>query len=214
MEAIVYNQEGKELQKISISDSVFSVKINEDVLFRNYHRYLTNKRAGTASTKTRGEVSGGGAKPWRQKGTGRARHGSIRSPIWRGGGVVFGPHPRDYKFTIPKKMRKAGIRMALTIKAKENKLQIVDNFNLSEIKTKKMLEILKNLNVERNALIVVDGKNEILRKSLKNIENVKLINVLDLNVFDVLKYDKIIMTLAGLRKVEEIWGEKSQEKLS
>lgn len=214
MEAIVYNQEGKELQKISISDSVFSVKINEDVLFRNYHRYLTNKRAGTASTKTRGEVSGGGAKPWRQKGTGRARHGSIRSPIWRGGGVVFGPHPRDYKFTIPKKMRKAGIRMALTIKAKENKLQIVDNFNLSEIKTKKMLEILKNLNVERNALIVVDGKNEILRKSLKNIENVKLINVLDLNVFDVLKYDKIIMTLAGLRRVEEIWGEKSQEKLS
>lgn len=214
MEAIVYNQEGKELQKISISDSVFSVKINEDVLFRNYHRYLTNKRAGTASTKTRGEVSGGGAKPWRQKGTGRARHGSIRSPIWRGGGVVFGPHPRDYRFTIPKKMRKAGIRMALTIKAKENKLQIVDNFNLSEIKTKKMLEILKNLNVERNALIVVDGKNEILRKSLKNIENVKLINVLDLNVFDVLKYDKIIMTLAGLRKVEEIWGEKSQEKLS
>jgi large subunit ribosomal protein L4 len=214
METVLYNQEGKELEKISISDSIFSVKINKDVLFRNYYRYLNNKRSGCASTKTRKDVSGGGRKPWRQKGTGRARHGSIRSPIWKGGGVVFGPHPRDYKFNIPKKMRKNGIKMALTIKVQENKFQVIENFDLKEIKTKKMLEIMKNLNVGRDALIVVDEKDEILEKSLNNIRNVKLIKVLELNVFDILKYEKLIITLPALRKVEEIWGEKNQEKLS
>ena len=201
----VYNMEGKEVDKIELNDSIFGVEINEHLVHMAVLQQLANKRQGTQSAKTRSEVSGGGRKPWRQKGTGHARQGSTRSPQWTGGGVVFAPTPRDYSFKLNKKEKRAALKSALTSRVVENKFVVVDELKLDEIKTKKFVEVLKNLNVEK-ALVVLNDMDEKVIASAANIPTVKTTQTNELNVFDVLKYDTVVVTKAAVATIEEVYA--------
>jgi len=182
--------------EMTLPDEVFSYPVKEHLIYEAVINYRANQRRGTACTKTRGEVSGGGRKPWRQKGTGRARAGSIRSPLWRKGGVVFGPKPRDYSYQIPKKAKRNALKSALAMKLKENKIIIVDNLELDEPKTKKGLEIIKNLEID-SGLFIDTNKNKNLILAIRNIPKMKAIGWEDVNIYDVLLYDKIIFSKRG-----------------
>lgn len=201
----VYNMEGKEVDKIELNDSIFGVEINEHLVHMAVLQQLANKRQGTQKAKTRSEVRGGGRKPWRQKGTGHARQGSTRSPQWTGGGVVFAPAPRDYSFKLNKKEKRAALKSALTSRVVENKFVVVDELKLDEIKTKKFVEVLKNLNVEK-ALVVLNDMDEKVIASAANIPTVKTTQTNELNVFDVLKYDTVVVTKAAVATIEEVYA--------
>ena len=201
----VYNMEGKEVDKIELNDSIFGVEINEHLVHMAVLQQLANKRQGTQKAKTRSEVRGGGRKPWRQKGTGHARQGSTRSPQWTGGGVVFAPTPRDYSFKLNKKEKRAALKSALTSRVVENKFVVVDELKLDEIKTKKFVEVLKILNVEK-ALVVLNDMDEKVIASAANIPTVKTTQTNELNVFDVLKYDTVVVTKAAVATIEEVYA--------
>lgn len=199
----VYNINKEKVGEMELSPQVFDVEVKEHLIHDVVKMQLNNRRRGTASTKTRSQVSGGGSKPWRQKGTGRARAGSNTSPIWVRGGVVFGPHPRDYSYKVPKKVRKGAIKSVLTSKLREGNLYVIQDFPLQEIKTKAFLTILKRLNIE-NALIIVDGPNEKLLKSARNLPHIQVMKVEGLNVYDILRYKHLVFKRSALEKVEEI----------
>ena len=201
----VYNMEGKEVDSIELNDSIFGVEINEHLVHMAVLQQLANNRQGTQKAKTRSEVRGGGRKPWRQKGTGHARQGSTRSPQWTGGGVVFAPTPRDYSFKLNKKEKRAALKSALTSRVVENKFVVVDELKFDEIKTKKFVEVLKNLNVEK-ALVVLNDMDEKVIASAANIPTVKTTQTNELNVFDVLKYDTVVVTKAAVATIEEVYA--------
>ncbi len=199
----VYNMEGKEVGTLELNDAVFGVEVNEHLVHLAVVRQLANKRQGTQKAKTRSEVSGGGRKPWRQKGTGHARQGSTRAPQWTGGGVVFAPVPRDYSFKMNKKERRLALKSALTSRVQENKLVVLDELKLDAIKTKDMQNVLNNLKVEK-AMVVTDNENVIV--SARNIPNVITASVGTLNVFDILKYNTVVLDKAAVAKVEEVYA--------
>ena len=201
----VLNMEGKKVGDIELNESVFGVKVNDIVVHTALVNYLANQRQGTQSTKTRAEVRGGGRKPWRQKGTGRARQGSIRAPQWIKGGIALGPKPRSYKYAIPKKMRQLALKSVLTSKVQEGNLVVVDKLELNEIKTKNMVNVLNNLKVNK-ALVVLDSKNLNVQASARNIENVKTSLVNTINVYDLLKYDSLVLTEDAIKKIEEVYA--------
>ena len=202
----VYNIEGKKVSDIELADSVFGIEPNEKIVHSVLVNYLANQRQGTANTKTRAEVSGGGRKPWKQKGTGRARQGSIRAPQWFKGGIALGPKPRDYRYTVNKKERRLAIRSVLSSKVLENNLVVVDAMNFDAIKTKNMVSALNNLKVEGKTLIVLPEKNENVQKSARNIEGVKTSLVNTINVYDLLKYNKLILTVDAVKNLEEVYA--------
>ena len=201
----VYNIEGKEVGTIDLSDAVFGVEVNEHLVHMAVVSQLANKRQGTQKAKTRSEVSGGGRKPWRQKGTGHARQGSTRSPQWTGGGVVFAPVPRDYSFKMNKKEKRAALQSALTSRVEENKFIVVDELNFDEIKTKKFQEVLNNLNVNK-ALVVLEDGNTNVEISARNIAGVKTAKTNTINVYDILKYNTVIATKAAVATIEEVYA--------
>ena len=213
----VYNTDGKGVDKLDVNDAVFGVEINEHLVHQAVVTQLANSRQGTQSAKTRSEVSGGGRKPWRQKGTGHARQGSTRSPQWTGGGVVFAPKPRDYSKKMNKQERQLALKSVLTAKVQDEKFIVVDSFELDEIKTKKVAEILKNLKAE-DAFVVTNGKNENLVRSANNLPDVKtgLIEVVEsgeakevhstLNVYDILSYDALVITKDAVAAIEEVYA--------
>ena len=199
----VYNMEGNEVGTLELNDAVFGVEVNEHLVHMAVVRQLANKRQGTQKAKTRSEVSGGGRKPWRQKGTGHARQGSTRAPQWTGGGVVFAPVPRDYSFKMNKKERRIALKSALTTRVQENKLVVLDELKLDAIKTKDMQNVLNNLKVEK-AMVVTDNENVIV--SARNIPNVITASVGTMNVFDILKYNTVIATKAAVATIEEVYA--------
>ncbi len=201
----VYNMEGKEVGKIDLNDAVFGVEVNEHLVHMAVVQYLANKRQGTQKAKTRSEVSGGGRKPWRQKGTGHARQGSIRAPQWKGGGVVFAPVPRDYSFKLNKKEKQAALKSALTSRVQENKLIVVDELNFSEIKTKNFKAVMDNLKVNK-ALVVMGEKNENAVRSAKNLPTINTTYVNTINVYDILKGDTVVLTKDAVAKIEEVYA--------
>ena len=201
----VYNIEGKEVGTIDLNDAVFGVEINEHLVHMAVVNQLANNRQGTQKAKTRSEVSGGGRKPWRQKGTGHARQGSTRSPQWTGGGVVFAPVPRDYSFKMNKKEKRAALKSALTSRVEENKFIVVDELNFDEIKTKKFQAVLNNLNVNK-ALVVLEDGNKNVEISAKNIPDVKTAHTNTINVYDILKYNTVIATKAVVAAIEEVYA--------
>ncbi|MCZ0755257.1 50S ribosomal protein L4 [Anoxybacillus sp. J5B_2022] len=200
----LYNQNGATVGEIELNDSVFGIEPNKHVLFEAVIMQRASLRQGTHKTKNRAEVSGGGRKPWRQKGTGRARQGSIRSPQWRGGGTVFGPVPRSYSYKLPKKVRRLAIKSALSSKVLENNIVVLDNLALEAPKTKEMVKILNNLSVDRKALIVTADLNENILLSARNIPGVTVVTANGINVLDVLNHDKLVITKAAVEKVEEV----------
>lgn len=202
----LYNMLGEKVGDIDLNDNIFGIEVNEHAIYEVVKNQLANRRQGTQSAKTRTEVRGGGRKPWRQKGTGRARQGSIRAPHWTGGGVTFAPKPRDYSYKVPKKVKKLAMKSALSSKVENNEIIILDELNLSEPKTKEMVKILNNINAGKKALIVMDEKNANVIKSANNIPNVQTILVNTLNVYDILNYDSFIITKDAVRKVEEVYA--------
>ena len=201
----VYNIEGKEVGTMELNDAVFGVEVNEHLVHMAVVNQLANKRQGTQKAKTRSEVSGGGRKPWRQKGTGHARQGSTRSPQWTGGGVVFAPTPRDYSFKMNKKEKRAALKSALTAKVEENKFIVIDEIALSEIKTKSIANMLKGLDVSK-ALVVLEDGNVNAEISARNIADVKTAKTNTINVFDVLKYNTVVATKAAVQASEEVYA--------
>jgi len=202
----VYNIDGKKVSEVELKEEIFGIIPNEAVVHTVLVNYLANQRQGTQSTKTRAEVRGGGRKPWRQKGTGRARQGSIRAPQWIKGGIALGPKPRSYKYSVNKKERRLALKSLLSSKVIENQLVIVDSLPLTEIKTKSMVSALNNLKVEGKTLIVLPERNENVQKSARNIENVKTSLVNTMNVYDLLKYNKLVLTLDAVKKIEEVYA--------
>lgn len=200
----VYDITGAQTGEIELSDTVFGVEMNTSLVHQAVVRQLANQRLGTAATKTRGMVRGGGRKPWRQKGTGRARAGTIRSPLWVGGGTVFGPHPRSYAQAMPRKARRLAIKCALSAKVRDNELIVVENLALAEAKTKKMVEALRNLKAADKALIILPQRDDTVERSARNIPGVKTITTLGLNVHDILKHDSLVLTKAAVAKIEEV----------
>mgnify|MGYP000683038075 FL=1 len=201
----VFNMSGSEVGSIELNDSVFAVEVNTHVMHQAVVQYLANKRQGTQSALTRAEVRGGGRKPWRQKGTGRARQGSTRSPQWTGGGVVFAPKPRDYSFKLNKKVKRLALKSALTTKVNDGKFVVVDEINLPEMKTKEMVKVLNNLNVNKS-LVVLEDANEKAVVAARNIPTVKTASVSTINVYDILKYDSVVVTKAAVEKIEEVYA--------
>ena len=201
----VLNKEGKKVADMELNESVFAVEINEHALHQVVVALLANKRQGTQSTKTRSEVRGGGIKPWRQKGTGRARQGSIRSPQWIKGGIVFAPKPRDYRVSVPKSMKKVAMKSALTSKVQENQMIVLDSLNFDAPKTKNIVEMLKALEANK-ALIVTAESNEVVYKSARNIQGINIIPANNINVYDLLKYEKLIITKDAVSKIEEVYA--------
>ncbi|CCY71831.1 50S ribosomal protein L4 [Clostridium sp. CAG:921] len=201
----VLNMEGNKVGDIELNETVFGVEVNDVVVHSALVNYLANQRQGTQSTKTRAEVRGGGRKPWKQKGTGRARQGSIRAPQWIKGGIALGPKPRSYKYAIPKKMRQLAFRSVLTSKVQEGNLIVVDKLELNEIKTKNMVNVLNNLKANK-ALIMLSEKNLNVQASSRNIENVKTTLVNTINIFDLLKYDSLVVTEDAVKKLEEVYA--------
>ena len=202
----VYNMQGKKVSDVELSEVVFGIEPNEAIVHSVLVNYLANQRQGTQSTKTRAEVRGGGRKPWRQKGTGRARQGSTRAPQWIKGGIALGPKPRSYKYTVNKKERRLAIKSVLSSKVLENSLVVVDKMDLKEIKTKTMVKALADLKVTESALIVLPEKNETVQKSARNIENVKTSLVNTINVYDLLKYKKLVVTVDTVKTIEEVYA--------
>lgn len=202
----VYNTEGKQVGEIDLKDEIFGAEVNQPLLHQAVQVYLANQRQGTHSAKTRAEVRGGGRKPWRQKGTGRARQGSIRSPQWTGGGVVFAPKPRDYSQKLSKKMRRQAMLSALSSKAANNEIMVLDSLVMDRPKTAFISAMLKNLNIDKKALIVVKGGDEVVARSARNIPGVKTTFAGSLNVYDILKYDTFLITRDAVQEVEEVYG--------
>ena len=201
----VYNIEGKEVGTIELNDAVFGVEVNEHLMHMAVVQQLANKRQGTQKAKTRSEVSGGGRKPWRQKGTGHARQGSTRAPQWTGGGVVFAPTPRDYSFKLNKKEKRAALKSALTSRVEENKFIVVDEMKFEEIKTKNFQAMLNNLSVAK-ALVVIEEGNTNAVLSARNIADVKTAGTNTINVYDILKYNTVIVTKAAVATIEEVYA--------
>ena len=202
----LFNIEGNKVGDYTLNDNVFNVEVNKAVLHQVVVAQLANKRQGTQSTKTRAEVRGGGAKPWKQKGTGRARQGSIRSPQWKGGGVVFAPKPRDYSYTVPKKVRRLAMKSALTSKIENNEIIIVDDFAMEVPKTREFTGVLRALNAGKKSLVVTSENSPIVVKSGRNIPGVKVSFVNMLNVYDIINSDTMIITRKAIEKVEEVYA--------
>ena len=202
----VYDIKGKKVSDIELAESVFGIEPNENIVHTVLVNYLANQRQGTQSTKTRAEVRGGGRKPWRQKGTGRARQGSIRAPQWIKGGIALGPKPRSYKYTVNKKEKRLAIKSVLSSKVLEKQLTVVDKLELKEIKTKSMVNALAALKVEGKTLIVVPEVNKNVLMSARNIEGVKTITANNINVFDLLKYNNLILSVDTVKKLEEVYA--------
>ena len=202
----VYNVEGKKVSDVELKEEIFGIEPNEAIVHSVLVNYLANQRQGTQSTKTRAEVRGGGRKPWRQKGTGRARQGSIRAPQWVKGGIALGPKPRSYKYTVNKKERRLAIKSLLSSKVLEKELTVVDKLELAEIKTKTMVKALADLKVEGKTLIVLPENNKNVLMSARNIEGVKIITLNNINVFDLLKYNNLVLPLETVKKIEEVYA--------
>lgn len=200
MQIDVIDKNGTKVSRMDLNETLYG-EVKEHLFYEVVKMQLANRRSGTASTKTKGEVSGGGIKPWKQKGTGRARSGSIRSPLWRHGGTVFGPHPRDYSYKVPKKVMKEALKSALALRLKDGALKIYDTLDIDAPKTKSALEILKKAGLD-NALIVIEGKNRNLELAVRNLKDFKVIAAGGLNVYDILNYDNLVITKGALEKVE------------
>jgi large subunit ribosomal protein L4 len=199
--ADVFDIEKKKVSQVDLNDAVFGAEVNEAIIYDVVKMQLASRRSGTASTKTRSDVSGGGKKPWRQKGTGRARAGTTRSPIWRGGGIVFGPHPRDYAYSIPKKVRKKAVISALSMKFRDNKMLILKDFPMEKISTRVFKSVFDLFSLKK-ALFVLDENNEVLLKSSRNMKNVKMIRSEGINVYDILNHDHLILLEPSVKKIE------------
>ena len=202
----VLNINGEKVSEMELSENLFGAEINEHVVYQVVKSHLANKRVGTQSAKTRAEVRGGGAKPWRQKGTGRARQGSIRSPQWKGGGVVFAPKPRDYSYTVPKKIRRLALKSVLTDKVNEGNLVVVDDINLTEWKTREFAKMLSALKVGKKALVVTKDNSPEVVRSGRNIKNVKIAFVGTMNVYDILNANTLVLTKDAVVKAEEVYA--------
>ena len=202
----VYNQLGEVVGDIELNEAIFGVEVNEHVVYEVVKNHLANRRQGTQSAKTRAEVRGGGRKPWRQKGTGRARQGSIRAPQWKGGGVVFAPKPRSYRYSVPKKVRRLAMRSVLTSKVLEGELRVLDALTIDAFSTKKAKEILKNLNLETKTIIVLPEGNEKIVKSFANLPKVETVVVDYMNVYDLLRFDNLVIVKDALSKIEEVYA--------
>ena len=202
----VYNVDGKKTGDVELKEEIFGIIPNEDVVHSVVVNYLANQRQGTQSTKTRSEVSGGGKKPWRQKGTGRARKGSIRAPQWIKGGIALGPKPRSYSYRINKKEKRLAVKSVLSSKVAENELVVLDKLEMNEVKTKNMVKVLNNLKLEGKVLIVLPEKNENVQLSSRNIEGVKTSLVNNMNAYELLKYNKLVVTLDTVKKIEEVYA--------
>ena len=200
----VHNIKGENVGEVSLKDNIFNTKINKYLVHQAVKRYLANRRRGTASTKNRSEVRGGGAKPWRQKGTGRARAGTNSSPIWVGGGIVFGPTPRDYSFSLPRKMKVAALKSVLSDKLKNKEIIIVDNLLLEENKTNKLVEILKNLQALKKPLIIIEKEDNGILQAARNIKGTQILSVSKINTYDLINHEKIIITKKALKRIEEV----------
>ncbi|MDR9501211.1 MAG: 50S ribosomal protein L4 [Desulfurivibrionaceae bacterium] len=200
--AQVYNAKNEQVGEVTLKDDLFGVEVKPHILHDVVRMQLANRRSGNSSTKTRVEVAGSGAKPWKQKGTGRARSGSRRSPIWRGGGIAFGPKPRDYSYKLPKKVRKLGLIMALSARVSEDQLKVVDSLEMAEIKTKDFVGFMNNLEA-KNVLVIIPDHDENIEKSSRNIPKVKVLPVSGLNVYDVLLHEKLILVQTSIAKLEE-----------
>jgi len=201
----VFNKEGNKVADMELNESVFAAEVNQYALHQVVVALLANKRQGTQSTKTRSEVRGGGIKPWRQKGTGRARQGSIRAPQWIKGGIVFAPKPRDYRVSVPKSMRKVAMKSALTSKVQENQMIVLESLNFEAPKTKNIVEMLKAFEANK-ALIITAESNEVVYKSARNIQGINIIPANNINVYDLLKYEKVIITKDAVSKIEEVYA--------
>ena len=200
----LYNQSGSQVGDIELADAVFGIEPNKNVLFDAVVMQRASQRQGTHAVKNRSAVSGGGRKPWRQKGTGRARHGSTRSPIWVGGGVVFGPTPRDYGYKLPKKVRRLAMKSALSTKVKDNDVFVLEDLSFDQPKTKEMVNVLKGLSIDNKALVVTASEDETVALSARNLPGVKVVTTTGLNVYDVLNYDKLVMTKEAAEKAGEV----------
>ncbi len=197
----VYDIEKNKVAEVALNDAVFGAEVNRDVIYEVVRMQMAAKRQGTHDTKERGEIRGGGKKPWRQKGTGRARVGTTRSPLWRGGGTVFGPTPRDYSFTVPKKVRRLALISALSMKVKEEKLLVLKDFPLAEVKTKKFKEVLDRFGLKKT-LVVIGEADVALEKSSRNLPDVKMMRCEGINVYDLLKYDSLVLLEPSIQKIE------------
>ena len=206
MQVPVYNIQGEQISEAELRDDIFAVPVNKALMHQALLRQMANARLGTHKTKARGEVRGGGRKPWRQKGTGRARQGSIRAPHWRGGGTVFGPTPRSYEQKMPRKMRRQALRSALSVKASEAQVRVLDVLEMQEPKSKEVLSILQNLGVDSSTLILLPQRDEVILRSVRNLPEVRTLVAQYLNVRDLLKYEYILMPLASLEVIEGILG--------
>jgi large subunit ribosomal protein L4 len=202
----LYNISGNQVGEIELNENTFGANVNVEAMHQVVKMYLANQRQGTQSALTRAEVRGGGIKPWRQKGTGRARHGSIRSPQWKHGGIVFAPKPRSYRYTVPKKIKRIAMKSALSSKVNDNNIIVIEELNFDAPKTKQVVSLLQNLKIDSKTLIVVAENNENIVKSARNIEGVTTAFVNTLNVYDILKYDKFIITKDAVKKVEEVYA--------
>ena len=202
----VHNVDGKKVSDVDLKEEIFGIEPNENVIHNVLVNYQANQRQGTQSTKTRSEVTGGGKKPWKQKGTGRARQGSIRAPQWIKGGIALGPKPRSYKYTVNRKEKQLAVKSMLSMKVLEQSLVVLDKLDLAEIKTKNMVAVLNNLKVAGKTLIMLPEKNEKVQKSARNIEGVKTTLVNTINVYDLLKYNNLVVTLDTVKKLEEVYA--------
>ena len=198
----ILNIQAEKVGEIELNDSVFNIEVNSGILHEVICMQRANRRSGNACTKTRGEVSGGGAKPWRQKGTGRARAGSRTSPVWRGGGTVFGPKPRDYSYSMPKKVKRLALRMALSARNQEGNLIVIDQFQLQEVKTKYVVQVMDKFNVD-NCLVITEGDDNDMYLSSRNAVGYKVLPVAGLNVYDILKYSKLMLVKSSVQKIED-----------
>ena len=202
----VYNQLGEVVGDIELNEAIFGIEVNEHVVYEVVKNHLANRRQGTQSAKTRAEVRGGGRKPWRQKGTGRARQGSIRAPQWKGGGVVFAPKPRSYRYSVPKKVRRLAMRSVLTSKVLEGELRVLDALTIDAFSTKKAKEILKNLSLETKTMIVLPEGNDMIVKSFANLPKVETVVVDYMNVYDLMRFDNLVIVKDALSKIEEVYA--------
>ena len=202
----VYNQLGEVVGDIELNEAIFGIEVNEHVVYEVVKNHLANRRQGTQSAKTRAEVRGGGRKPWRQKGTGRARQGSIRAPQWKGGGVVFAPKPRSYRYSVPKKVRRLAMKSVLSSKVLEGELRILDALTIDAFSTKKAKEILKNLSLETQTMIVLPEGNDMIIKSFANLPKVETVVVDYMNVYDLMRFDNLVIVKDALSKIEEVYA--------
>lgn len=202
----LYDINGSQVGDIELSDAIFGIEMNNHAMYEAVKNYLANQRQGTQSAKTRAEVRGGGRKPWRQKGTGRARQGSIRAPQWKGGGVVFAPKPRDYSYSIPKKVKRLALKSALTSKVVDKEIIVLDSLTLEQAKTKEMVKVLSNLKANKKSLIVIPERDENVIRAASNIPGVKTAYVNTINVYDILNCDSFIITKDAVNKVEEVYA--------